>query len=733
MYYIYDRKWIYKAKIDESILTSDTLTQEVDTATDLLDLSFLVKKDELEKALEKIQEGYYILSEGSFFTITQLKIKHNKDFSIFNIISEGIGGYDLLNQSLEPLAKPQEAQNIEYYINNAIYDTGFEIGLNESDELKQLEFTETQTPKQRILAILSAFSLEMKFRFEIKNNRIRHKYIDIVKKIGVDTNKNYYVGKEIETISVTKSAQNIVTALIATGGTIEGQEKPLTLKGYKLTDAQKENGRFELRDNKILDIESNKKWSRYLVPDETLRFEEGYIVGKFEGSQTTQSALADATIKALKTRSKATENYEVEFALQIDVSLGDRINCIHEASKLYINSRVLKIEKDNLNKTMSLTLGEKKIVKSNLSQEVIALSARLQEKYGAIAETKATIIKSLTPPNQTNNVVWVDISSEKEVQEVKIYDDDKQVWVNISYDLEDVFQDDRFLTVSEINKEMQKSIDELNKDVNSAKSTLEEYKTFKDGITKTVNEQDNKIETVIKSSDDNTKNINALTQTSDSLSSTIGKLESDTVTKISQLEQTTDSIKLTVANKADSKDVASQIKQSASSITQTVSETYPTKDQVASQISQKADSITQIVASQYQPKGDYATTGYVASQVKQTSDSITSTISTNLESNYAKKEELEDRIPYEVQIFSRNGLIFKNGVIQTTLDALVFRGKDNITDALDANQFRWTKTLSDGTQDGDWNNRNAGGTKSITVTANDIYRRATFNCEIVEI
>lgn len=87
----------------------------------------------------------------------------------------------------------------------------------------------------------------------------------------------------------------------------------------------------------------------------------------------------------------------------------------------------------------------------------------------------------------------------------------------------------------------------------------------------------------------------------------------------------------------------------------------------------------------------------------------------------------------EVQIISQNGLLFKNGIIQTTLQAIVYRGKDNITNVLDANQFRWTKTLSDGTQDDDWNNRNAGGTKSITVTASDIYRRATFNCEIVEI
>ncbi|MGM8137682.1 hypothetical protein ACS8BY_02225, partial [Enterococcus italicus] len=82
----------------------------------------------------------------------------------------------------------------------------------------------------------------------------------------------------------------------------------------------------------------------------------------------------------------------------------------------------------------------------------------------------------------------------------------------------------------------------------------------------------------------------------------------------------------------------------------------------------------------------------------------------------------------DVQIMSKNGLLFKNGVIQTTLNAIVYRGKNDITALLDANQFKWTKTLSDGTPDEDWNNRNAGGTKSITVSDSDIYRRATFNC-----
>ena len=49
--------------------------------------------------------------------------------------------------------------------------------------------------------------------------------------------------------------------------------------------------------------------------------------------------------------------------------------------------------------------------------------------------------------------------------------------------------------------------------------------------------------------------------------------------------------------------------------------------------------------------------------------------------------------PYNVELISSNGLIFKNGVISTIIHAIVFKGNENITDLLDANQFRWTKFL----------------------------------------
>lgn len=99
--------------------------------------------------------------------------------------------------------------------------------------------------------------------------------------------------------------------------------------------------------------------------------------------------------------------------------------------------------------------------------------------------------------------------------------------------------------------------------------------------------------------------------------------------------------------------------------------------------------------------------------------------------SFARVEDGES--PYNVELLSSNGLLFKNGVISTIIHAVVFRGDEDVTDLLDANQFRWTKTNADGTPDEAWNAIHASGVKSVTIGIDDVNKRATFGCDIVEI
>ena len=87
---------------------------------------------------------------------------------------------------------------------------------------------------------------------------------------------------------------------------------------------------------------------------------------------------------------------------------------------------------------------------------------------------------------------------------------------------------------------------------------------------------------------------------------------------------------------------------------------------------------------------------------------------------------------YRVEVLSRNGNTFKNGVVDTWLYAVVYKGEEDITDELDIGRFRWERVSEDSASDTLWNQRYFGGTKEIRITTEDVYKRATFTCSITK-
>lgn len=103
-----------------------------------------------------------------------------------------------------------------------------------------------------------------------------------------------------------------------------------------------------------------------------------------------------------------------------------------------------------------------------------------------------------------------------------------------------------------------------------------------------------------------------------------------------------------------------------------------------------------------------------------------------LEEITQKVEDIENTKMYRLVIVSDNGSVFKNGLIDTNLHAIVYSWDDDVTDQLDDNQFIWTRVSADEESDQAWNTAHAGGTKSIHVTAEDVYVRATFYCDLID-
>lgn len=96
-----------------------------------------------------------------------------------------------------------------------------------------------------------------------------------------------------------------------------------------------------------------------------------------------------------------------------------------------------------------------------------------------------------------------------------------------------------------------------------------------------------------------------------------------------------------------------------------------------------------------------------------------------------KANEIENNVTYEIDILSSNGVIFKNGNINTVLEARVYHGANDITDTILASKIIWTRTSQDPAGDVVWNNAHSTGTKTITITSSDVNVRATFSCKLL--
>lgn len=93
-------------------------------------------------------------------------------------------------------------------------------------------------------------------------------------------------------------------------------------------------------------------------------------------------------------------------------------------------------------------------------------------------------------------------------------------------------------------------------------------------------------------------------------------------------------------------------------------------------------------------------------------------------------QQIENTKMYRVIVESDNGNIFKNGDINCTLSCRVFSWDNEITDEINAVNFKWTRKSKDMTSDITWNTNHSGGTKTITLTPSDVYGRSVFTCTV---
>lgn len=105
---------------------------------------------------------------------------------------------------------------------------------------------------------------------------------------------------------------------------------------------------------------------------------------------------------------------------------------------------------------------------------------------------------------------------------------------------------------------------------------------------------------------------------------------------------------------------------------------------------------------------------------------------TTIEKQFSNMQTQIDGIkvstPYTMSIYSSNGVVFRPGMINTTLTPDLFLGQSNVTDMYDDTHFIWTRQSPDSDADHYWNSAHSSGTKTLHITNEDVFGGASFTC-----
>lgn len=354
-------------------ISDDLKTEEVEAGVATLEFTLNYTASTRNDAKQYGSVGNYILrkngDEQEFYTI--ITSEENIFKQEVEIYAED-AGMDLLNETVGEY-KADKAYPASYYVEKFSDDSGFEIGINEvSNYNRKLSWEGETTASERILSVATQFDAEVSYTFEIDRLKIKHKYINLHKKRGVDQGRELRINREVKNIIVKSSVEDLAMALSVTGGYPEDSETPINLKGYKYDD-----GDIYLSGSTIYSRSAVAKWSRYLSEKGN---GTGHIVQTYTYDTLSQSELCNRAVSKLKKIYDAAVSYEVELAYLPDgIKIGDTVNIVDDTGELYLSARIMKLESSICNDEYTATLGEYQLKSSGISEKMENLAAQFEK------------------------------------------------------------------------------------------------------------------------------------------------------------------------------------------------------------------------------------------------------------------------------------------------------------------------------------------------------------------
>ncbi len=213
----------------------------------------------------------------------------NKELKVFQIVStvnnikKGTVKVSCESMSIQLINKvfeeysAKKPMNIEEYFNMFLVDSIFKVRSNESEgNVRTLKWESEGSALNRILSVANSFDVELKFTAEYSNNQIKHINIDILNRIGKDTNKTLDINTyNIVNFEKTTDVKDLRTALIPKGA-------------YLTADVEEKDYLNLIKDSDFSNIPS-ENWRTYKIYKGFVPLVETYIENYKEPKATSEN------------------------------------------------------------------------------------------------------------------------------------------------------------------------------------------------------------------------------------------------------------------------------------------------------------------------------------------------------------------------------------------------------------------------------------------------------------
>ena len=352
----------------------DLTVEDVSSGVNTFSCSIDANDQDRQVLEDAVKEGYYILkNSGDAFSDTEntydslyqiVETEFDNETETMFLYAED-AGLELLGKVVPGITLKDKTlvQMIQQFVPN-----DWNIITNDIPTgTKTYTWEGENTAVERIKSIVDLFDCEVYYSFDIERLQIQGKNINVVNKRGsqkpiAQLKMNY----DIDKIITKKSIINMATAYTVTGGTPEGKNTPINLKGYSYsyTDDKGDVYQVDTATGQMRNITQMQYWGSSLNTN-------GLIVKSFNFDTTDKAILAGQARAALQKTCYPEVNYEANVINYPEgVRIGDKVNIIDDEGNLYLESRILKLETSAANNKIVATFGEFLIKSAGISSMI---------------------------------------------------------------------------------------------------------------------------------------------------------------------------------------------------------------------------------------------------------------------------------------------------------------------------------------------------------------------------